>query len=460
MILFPDQIAVLEDVRQAYREGARAPLLVAPTGFGKTVVFSFIANEVAKRGKRVMILVHRQELIDQVSETLNQFGVQHGIIAAQYPPAAGCPVQVASVFTVVRRVAQLARPDLIIIDEAHHAVLQSSWGKVLGAFHGARVLGVTATPIRLSGEGLSQCFDRLVNGPSVQGLIDAGRLSPVKVYAPPTISTEGVHTRMGDFNTSELCAVVDKPTVTGDAITHYQKLTPGQRAAVFCVSLEHCEHIAAAARDAGIAAARIDGNMDRAVRRQLVEDFKNDKLKWLVSCDLISEGFDCPGIEVGISLRPTQSVALWLQQCGRILRIARGKGCATILDHAGNSLRHGLPTESRTWSLEGLERGKLRSATPSVRVCPVCFSAGRSGQMQCTSCGHTFKIEPRTVERQDGELEEITPEKLQARQARKQQGASATLEQLTELGRMRNYKDPAAWARYVLAGREKKRQSA
>jgi superfamily II DNA or RNA helicase len=300
-------------------------------------------------------------------------------------------------------------------------------------------------------------------GPTVQTLIDSGRLCPVKVYAPPTIDISGVHTQMGDFKKSELDAACDQPKITGDAIDHYQKLTPGQRAAVFCVSLEHAEHIAQAARTAGISAVRIDGGMDRENRRAIVKDFKDGRIKWLVSCDLISEGFDCPGIEVGISLRPTQSLGLWLQQCGRCLRISAGKKHATILDHSGNSLRHGLPTEERDWSLEGTGEKKLKKGSVSVRVCPKCFAAQRSIFRACTACGFAFKVESRTVETEKGTLEEITQETIEAHRARKErqeQGQRATLAQLTELGRMRNYRDPEAWARYVIQGRQKKRQSA
>jgi superfamily II DNA or RNA helicase len=456
--LYPDQVKVLDDVRAAFRDGCKAPLLVAPTGFGKTVLFSYIASEAAKRGKRTMILVHRQELVDQVGETLNAFDVPHGIIAAGFTDRRDVAVRVASVFTLVRRLDRKPEADLLVVDEAHHATLRSTWGKVLAAYGGSRVLGVTATPCRLSGEGLGDIFDRLVHGPPVEQLVAMGRLSPVRVFAPPTIDTSSLHTRMGDFIASEMAAAVDKPTVTGDAIQHYQEITPGQRAAVFCVSLDHAAHIAAQAREAGIVAVQIDGGMDRFNRRQVVKDFKDGKIQWLVSCDLISEGFDCPGIEVGISLRPTQSLGLWLQQCGRCMRISSGKKNATILDHAGNSLRHGLPTETRDWRLDQSQQktGKGEKGL-SVRVCPKCWAAQRSGITACQSCGFTFPIEPRTIAAEKGTLEEITQEEIDRRRERQKQGTTRTLEQLTELGRIRNYRDPAAWARHVLAGRDKKR---
>jgi superfamily II DNA or RNA helicase len=204
----------------------------------------------------------------------------------------------------------------------------------------------------------------------------------------------------------------------------------------------------------------IDGTMDRNLRRGVIYDFKNGRIKWLVTVDLVSEGFDCPGIEVGISLRPTQSLGLWLQQCGRCLRVSAGKSIATVLDHAGNSLRHGLPTEDRIWSLSAsAARNPKFSSAQSVRVCPKCFSAQRSARSDCGNCGHTFKIEPRVVAKEAGTLTEITAEDIAARKARQAVGQTKKLEALTELGRMRNYKDPAAWARYVIQGREKKKSA-
>lgn len=450
----------VEDVRAAYRTGARAPLLTAPTGSGKTSMFSCICKGASERGNKVWILVHRQELIDQVSQALSEFEVRHGVIAPAFRTENRLTVQVASVFSLVRRMASLAPPDLIIIDEAHHAILSSTWGKIIAAYPKARLLGVTASPTRLSGEGLGDIFDRLISGPTVQALIDDGWLSTVRVFAPPTIDVSQVHMQMGDFKKSELGAAVDKPKVTGDAIEHYQKLTPGQRAVVFCVSIEHARNMAAAARGVGLTAVMIDGTMDRELRRGVVNDFKNGHINWLVTVDLVSEGFDCPGIEVGISLRPTQSLGLWLQQCGRCLRTAPGKSTATILDHAGNSLRHGLPTEERAWTLDGAARSNVRqNSGASVRVCPKCFSAQRSGKPSCSGCGHVFAVEPRVVEKESGTLTEITQEQIEARRERQKVGRAPTLEALVELGRMRNYKDPRKWAEYVMQGRTMKRSA-
>lgn len=458
MILRDYQTKAVEDIRESYRTRHRAPLLVAPTGSGKTVIFSYIASNA--RG-RVMILVHRQELIDQVSTTLGEFNVPHSFIAPGYPANPYAKVQVASVFSLLRRLSRPA-PDLIVIDEAHHAIPNSSWGKVFDAYRSARLLGVTATPIRLSGEGLSPPFDDLILGPTVAELTDGGSLAPARVFAPPLIETAGIHTRMGDFSRSELESAVDKPKITGDAVEHYKRLADGKRAVVFCVSVQHATHVAQEFRNAGYRAVSLDGGLDRSTRRDVVRDYQSGNIGVLTSCDLISEGFDCPGIEVGVSLRPTQSLGLWLQQVGRCLR--PGKPEAIIIDHAGNSVRHGLPNEVRDWSLQGIRRGKQNRAhaetAPSIRVCPNCFSAQESGRKTCIHCAHTFPIQARKVSHSKGELIELTPEQAAkahaARHARQEVGMSKSLDDLIRIGTARKYRDPEAWGRYVLAGRAKK----
>jgi len=455
--LFPDQDTAIAGVRDAFRTSPSV-LLVAPTGFGKTVAFSYICASAVSKGKRVWIMAHRVELVDQIADTLRDFNVSFGYIAAGYPKSPAMRVQVASVQTLVRRAGDYAAPDLIIVDEAHHATTKNTIGRILAKYLAAKVLGVTATPTRLSGEGMGDVFKAMVLGPSVQTLIDNGRLSPVTVYAPPTVDLSGLHVRAGDFVISEAAAAMDKPKITGDAVTHYRKHADRKRAVAFCTSVDHARHVALQFVDAGYRSVHVDGGMDRYQRRQVVDAFKKGEINVLTSCDLVSEGFDCPGIEVGISLRPTASTGLWIQQVGRCLRTADGKDRAIILDHAGNTLRHGLPTEDREWTLAGRERACRANNTTSVsvRVCPQCFASQQSGMVSCRECGYVYPISARKVEAVEGELQEV----LATKAARKEQGRAKSIEALIELGRARGYKDPIAWANYVYRGRQQKRRAA
>jgi superfamily II DNA or RNA helicase len=453
--LFPDQQQTLTKVRDAFRAGHRRVLMVAPTGSGKTVKFSYVARGAADRGRRVHILCHRVELIDQIDRALRAFGIVPGIIAADAPETYGARVQVASVFTVVRRLERVPVPDLVVVDEAHHATAATTWGKILNRYPQAHVLGVTATPYRLSGEGLSDMFDCMVLGPTTQELIDLGRLSPVTVFAPSAPDLAAVHTRMGEYVHAELADVMARSTVTGSALDHYRKHAHQKPAVAFCVSVAHAGLVAEQFRNGGYSSVSIDGSLSGDIRRRIVDDFSRGLIHVLTSCDLISEGFDCPRIEVGISLRPTQSTGLWLQQTGRCLRAFPGKQRAIILDHAGNTHRHGLPTEHREWSLAGehrdQQRRRVHPPVASARICGECFAANNSARSTCANCGAAFLVKPRKVQHVAGELEEVT-----VVDRRRPINPASSFNGLVKLGQMRGYKNPEGWARHVLDARKRK----
>jgi DNA repair protein RadD len=313
------QSRAIDDLRLAYRQGARAPLLVAPCGMGKTICFAAITAGAVERGRRVLILVHRRELIRQASAKLTLAGVAHGVIAAGFE-SSDHPVQVASVQTLARRLErQHWQPDLIVIDEAHHAIA-GTWGSVLSHWPEAYRLGVTATPVRRDGRGLGEVFDRLVLGPSVQDLTTQGFLTPAKIYAPAsTLQLAKIRIRSGDYAPEEAAAVIDRPTVTGDAIEHFQRLGPGRSAIAFCCTTQHAEHVARQFRDCGIRSHVVLGSTPVEQREQLIDDLGTGALQVLVSVDVISEGTDVPSVGCAILLRPTQSEGLYLQQVGRCL---------------------------------------------------------------------------------------------------------------------------------------------
>ncbi len=454
-----NQLDALERIRDAFRS-YRSVLFVAPCGFGKTVTFAAICHGAANKGNVVLILCHRVELIEQISAALTAMGVEHGYIAAQYEFRHGYRVYIASVFTLAKRLACID-PDLVVIDEAHHVANTTVWGRILAHYARAFRLGVTATPTRLSGEGLGDFFEVLVEGPTYETLIEEGYLTPLKVYAPPTIDTEGLHTRFGEYISREVAGRSAKPTVTGDAIEHYAQHCGGARAIVFDVSVAAATDRAAAFRAAGFTADCIDGSLDRQVRAALVSDFRSGRLQVLTSCDLVSEGFDLPAIEVGISLRPTQSLTVFMQQTGRILRPFPGKPVATLFDHAGNVHRFGLPTEVRSWSLAGADaRSNSAQRVASVRVCSNCWAANPARTVVCKQCGTRFETQPRTVVETDGTLEEYrapTAEQLAAKRIRQEQGRQDSYEKLVAYGKMKGYKPN--WAAHVWAARQAKAQA-
>jgi len=443
------QARAIHDLRTAYRSGARAPLLVAATGCGKTVVFSAITAGAVERGRRVLILVHRRELIRQASAKLTWAGVAHGIIAAGFDTS-DHPVQVASVQTLARRLKlQTWQPDLIVVDEAHHAVA-GTWANVLSHWPEAYRLGVTATPVRRDGRGLGAMFDRLVLGPSVQQLTAQNFLTPAKIYAPASVAQLlNLRVRSGDYAPEDAAAELDKPTITGDAIEHYQRLGRGCSAIAFCCTTAHAEHVASQFRDCGIQAQTVLGTTPVEQREQLLADLGTGTLQVLVSVDVISEGTDVPSVGCAILLRPTQSEGLYLQQVGRVLRPAPGKDPALILDHVGNVHRHGFPDDVRTWTLDDARRrtGKGGPPAPAVRTCESCFAAFKPAPV-CPCCGAECAAPAREIRQTDGELQELAREAV-ARARRRDQGQARTLQQLIHLGQARGMKNPVAWAKHV-----------
>lgn len=456
------QASLVNKIRDSYKVGKKAVLAVAPTGAGKTVIFSHIAASVAARGKRVVVLVHRVELLRQTSAALTKSGVDHSLINPQFTPDYRKAVQVASVQTLVNRLTKLPAPDLIVVDECHHANA-GSWRKIIAAFPNAHVLGVTATPVRGDGTGLGVdaggIFDHMVEGPQVPWLIKHGYLVKPIVYAPmDRLDLKGVKIVRGDYDQSELAKRVDKPKITGDAVDHYKRLCPGTPAVVFCVSVAHAQHVADEFKAAGFRAYAVDGSMDDDLRKRILGGLGNGSVDVVCSCDLISEGTDIPAIGCAIMLRPTQSIGLYIQQGGRALRPCEGKDCAIILDHVGNVLTHGLPEELREWSLDGddkKKKGKKKDQAPKVQVrqCDQCFAMHEPAPA-CPVCGHVYEV--KQPQQEAGELRQMTPEEALAikRQRNSEVAKAKSLADLEAIGKSRGYKP--GWARHLWSHRQKK----
>lgn len=440
------------------RRGFRKLLVCSPTGSGKTGVSSFMLNESAANGKRCIFLVHRVELLRQTALTFKQFGVETGFIAAGFPENLTLPIQVASIPTVRRRLSRIGQFDVIVCDEAAHAP-SATWREVLDTWPDAWRFGLTATPVRLSGEGFDDLFDRLVMGPTVADLIRDGWLAPFRLFAPPGVDCSGLHARGGDYVPAEAAALVDRPTIIGDAVSHYRRLVDGKRAIVFAASISHSQHVAEAFNAAGIPARHVDGATPADEREKAMEDFQAGRVLVLSNVGLFTEGVDCPGLEACIMLRPTLSLSMYLQMVGRALRRSEGK-TAIILDHVGNCVRHGFPDAEHNWSLHGVAK-KRRAANDNepdikIRVCSECYSCYEPTRKTCPICGAAYKPTEKEIRQREGELEEIA--RIEAQQsARREQGRAKSLSELIEIGKQRGYKSPYVWAQKVLNSRQRKR---
>ncbi len=443
-------------------------LLQAPTGFGKTVVAAAVVQSAARKGKRALFLVHRDELLVQASRTFNRFDVAHGFLSPAYTYDPTHSIYVGMVDTVRSRLKSgkvRGRFDLVIADECHHAT-SNTWREVLDHCHGAgaKIIGLSATPVRLDGRPLLGIFDRMVLGPQVRELIESGDLASYDYYAPPLVDASEIKQSRGDYDQRELADLTDRPKITGDAIAHYQRLLPGKRAIVFCVTIEHAKHVAAAFAGAGVPAAHIDGmHMSREERRRVVRGFEDGRILVMTNVGIATEGFDVAACDAVILLRATASLGLHMQMVGRAMR-PHGQKVAVILDHVGNWQRHGLPDKDRDWTLEGRVKGKRRKRDDEepveMRQCDRCFIV-HAPAPACPSCGYVYPVAAREIVQVDGTLQRVVAADAEkaaiAAQRKKEVSGAKSLADLERLAEQRGYSK--AWAKHVFQARARKRAS-
>lgn len=452
MTLYPDQTAFLDEARALFRSGVRRVLGQAPTGFGKTIIFTEMARSAAAKGKRVDILVHREELLDQ---TVAKLGVPCGVVAPGRRMTQH-PIQVCMVQSLARRLHKRRAPDLIIPDEAHHCPA-GTWATVMSAYREAYVFGLTATPVRLDGKGLGDQYEALVCGPSVADLIERGRLSPYTMFSVADIDVRGISKRAGDFDRRELADAADKPKLIGNAVHHYRRHADGLPFIAFCTSVQHSEHVARAFCDAGYRVRAVDGTTPKDVRRADVQALARGELDGLTNCALFTEGVDVPVLSCVIDLKPSRSLTNVMQAWGRGLRMHDGKEQCIILDHAGNAARHGLPDTPREWSLD-VTKKRTTQEMPDVqhRVCPACFACHQPAP-RCPQCGHVYQVEQREVQQVEGDLVQVMVDPLRAARAR-EQARARTPQELEAVAQSRGYKP--GWVKHVLRARARHRKGA
>lgn len=471
------QEVAVNEVRLEFRKRNFPVLFVLPTGGGKTYTFSYIASSAAEKGGSVCIIVHRKELLLQASASLTNLGIEHGLISPDFTPKPRAAVQVASVDTLLQRLKRQAyKFSLLIFDEAHHVVDGNKWGRVYEQLGRPPMLGVTATPVRTDGKGLGDhaggVFKAMVLGPSVVELIERGMLINPKVYASPVVPDldDLKVNRDGDYNLQDLAARVDKPRITGSAVSHYSKICPGARAIVFCSSIEHARHVAAEFNAAGYRFDLLVGapHMSDAERTAVNKRLRRGEIHGACTVDLVSEGYDLPDLECCIMLRPTASEALFLQQVGRVMRPSPGKTECFLLDHVANvgalhngefKRKHGLPNEERDWTLDGRKKKKRKKdeepEEPKVDIkqCPECFTTHEAAP-SCPTCGFEYPVKgARSLEQVEGELQQITPE-MQERMRMQQRSAQAAAKSVEDMMRQLGYSRGRAEA--IVRAREEK----
>lgn len=442
MTLRLHQVKAIDDLRAAYRAGHRAPVLVMATGGGKTHTAAVIIRDALAKGRTVWFLAHLREILDATSAKLTAERIEHGYIMADRPDAPDLPVQVVMVQTAARRLGRYRKPDLIVIDECHLAVADT-YQRVINDAGRPYLLGLTATPVRLDGRGLSEMFDVLVPSCTTAELIEQQLLVPIRYFAPSRPDLEGVRLVAGEYAQGLLADRMNRPSITGDAIEHYRRLAHGRPAVVFATSIRHAMDVADQFAQAGYRAVAIGGHTPEAERRAALHGLNAGDLDVVVNCQLWVAGVDAPGIGAVILLAPTKSLTKYLQSIGRGLRIAPGKRELIVLDHAGNAFEHGLPTEPRGWTLEGARKRHREPGedVPTVRQCAQCFYVYEPAP-ECPSCNHVNPRKLSKIEQRAGELAELQEVKRRHRDEVRQ---ARTVEQLKKIAAKRGYSMGWVW---------------
>lgn len=362
--LRPYQQVAKRDIFAAWEECDNV-LFQMPTGTGKTRLFSSIISDIKAWSAlhsidcRILIIAHRIELIDQISENLQRYRIPHGLIAGGRDRDLRQYVQVASIQTITHHanIDAIGELDIrfIIIDEAHHSVA-NSYRKLWKLFPDSKKLGVTATPWRMNGSGFLSIFDRLITSKPIKEFIADGWLSPYHFYSVKNESVEVQRISSitefdveGDYKTAALEKEMDTMQIRARLLESYTKLAKGKKGIIYSISRKHSEHICEEYKNAGIKVVAIDATTPRDIRKLYVQRFKNGQVDIIVNVDIFSEGFDCPDIEFIQLARPTKSLVKYLQQVGRGLRPTQGKTTCIILDNVGSCLKFGLPNEDRPW---------------------------------------------------------------------------------------------------------------
>jgi DNA repair protein RadD len=439
----------LDQLREQLRR-CHSALLVAPCGYGKGTIITVMVHNAVQRGRRVIFAVHGKSLVTDMSQRVARLGIEHGVLLGGVRREHWHPVQVASIDTL-HRMEFPPVADLLICDEAHMC-LSATWRKTLARFPSAKIVGMTATPIRLDRKGLGTAtgglFDTLVLGPTEVDLIKAGYLVGSRVLAPPAPDgLADVKKVAGEFPAAGLAQVCDKTKIIGDIVEHWKRHASDRKTAAFGCDQAHARHITEQFNVAGVNWAYVDADTPESERQKIWKDLDYGDLRGVSSVGCISIGWDHSVVSCLIAARKTASLGWWRQMLGRGSRVHPGKTEFLVLDHVGNTLFHapfGFFEDEIPWSLEGEAIKMDPRPVQRVSTCKACYATFRAGPKVCPYCGAVLEKQVKEVEQVDGALAELQRAAQQQAMAR---NGRATLDALLATARERGYK--RGWAMHV-----------
>lgn len=444
------QQETIDQVHQSMLHGHHRIIVQQPPRTGKTVIMAEIARQVTAKGNRVMFVIHRKEVLSQARKTFKVQNVDMSLAT------------MGMVQTLTRRVEKLPEPQLILIDEGHHA-LAKSYLRILNQFPKAYVLYFTATPVRTGHKQLDLIADDLIVGKSIKWLTEHHFLAPFKYYGLGDIDRSKLRKAHGDYSTSSMDNAISHQ-IYGHIVQQYQRLASDKQAVVYCHSIASAKEVTNKFHQAGISAEEIDGDTDQKLRDRLVQRFRDQQLTILVNVNLFTEGVDLPNVDCVIMARPTSSLALYLQFSMRCLNPREGK-TAIIIDHVDNFLTFGLPNNDRDWNETIKTKDKRKTLKndngPAICQCKYCFGIFYRKEMEnncCPLCGHKlesdqqdYKIinvdlqEIKAVNQRKRLVNQILNDQVMANVADKTPGQLHTLKEFQAYARLHNYSPGWAW---------------
>lgn len=474
LILLPDQQELVGKVSTAMRSPKRSILLQSPTGSGKTAMGTYMIIKAVEKIKTSPHLAHkkliftlpRKDLLEQTSNTLRRYGIDHSFIAAGKPYNPFAKVMLGMVETMAnwQELGKLPPGFIVFMDETQYGA--DAVGTVINHYkaEGAWVIGLSATPWRSDGVGLGIWYDQMVEGKSIKWLIDNKRLSDYDYfYGKTKLDTSKVPVRNGQFVDKHAADFMESQgMVIGDCVNDYKLRCMGKLHLVRCASIRHSEMIAASFRASGIPAMHVDGKTEN--RAEIFKAFALRELLVLTFARLLTFGFDLSQasgmdvcVESGSDMRLCNSLADQMQWWGRMMRYKPYP--AIFNDHVNNHVEHQLPCSDRKWQLEDRRRRKgMREPVPPTRQCPQCRLVHPPAPI-CNQCGHVYVVEGRVIKEVEGELVKADKETMRQMKvdARRKQAMCKTLDELVKHGKEMGYGNPVAWAKKVFEGRKTNR---
>lgn len=451
--LRPYQKQAIESTRDLIRKGKKRFVLCSPTGSGKTFTFSFIVKSAYQKGKRILILTHRTELLTQAGGALAELDLLPvRIEAGKKLSGFHGNLYTAMIETISRRMDKaeyqqfVASLDLIIIDECHFGNFDKFFQHLSDKSH---VIGFTATPHREKNQkSLDTMYQDLIEVISIPELVDQGYLSEPLSYGV-TMDLSSVKMRGGDYDSDSMGDLFQKQKVFNGVIENYKKICPGTKSIVFTPNISSSKNLRDELIAAGLNARHLDSNMSNHERMEILEWFHNTPDAMLCNVGILTTGFDEPSIETVILYRATKSLPLFLQMVGRGSRVITGKKHHfNILDFGNNIQTHGFWESERKWSLK---KNKKKDGAPPVKECKECGGLVAASARECKYCGYVFPAPKRS-----NEEEQVAYLKLLTKRDRMKEANKASLEEKAMMAKEKLIS--AYWVLHTLTDKEEAKE--